>query len=599
MRNLLRLALALPIATLAVLLNAAPAQAHAFGARYDLPLPLDLYLAGAGAAVALSFVILALVFRSPPSRDWRLGIDLLRFRPSGVLLEPAVIAIFQTISVGFLLLVLAAGFFGAQDTLKNIAPTFIWVIWWIGLAYVAALAGNVWPVINPWSIVFAGLEKAVRLLTARDRLDLGLSYPSWLGVWPAVALFGLFAWFELIIETSNVPNTLAMAILIYSGITWLGMASFGREVWLAHGEAFSLVFAILGRFAPIDRPERDPSDGGPSHWYLRPYAGGLITEKPFRLSMMVFVLLMLSTVAFDGFKETPLHASLLEWIASEPLFYPILLKLHELGFDLIATFDTVMLALSPILFLLIYLGFSWLAKEVPDSKLPVTEIAGLFVLSLVPIAIAYHLAHYLSYLLIAGQLIIPLASDPFGIGWDLFGTAGYSIDIGIIGAKFMWYTAVIAIVVGHVFAVGVAHFIALRVFESPSAALRSQYPFLILMVAYTMVSLWILSQPIVGGPNLGSLRTPSDTVILAPYEFQELCFEITAQDEVQYDFRSDQPIEFDIHYHDGLRIQFPVKLTGVSAHSGRFVSEEAKSYCLMWLNKNLAETSLTYRVTGL
>jgi hypothetical protein len=280
------------------------------------------------------------------------------------------------------------------------------------------------------------------------------------------------------------------------------------------------------------------------------------------------------------------------------LFHPLLLKLHELGFDLIVVLDTVMLVLSPLLFLLVYLAFCWLAKEVSDSELPVMEIAGLFVLSLVPIAIAYHLAHYLSYLLLAGQLIIPLASDPFGTGWDIFGTASYSIDIGIIGAKFVWYNAVIAIVVGHVFAVGVAHFVALRVFESASAALKSQYPFLVLLVAYTMLSLWILSQPIVGGPSLSSLRAPSGTLSLAPFEFQELCLELAPQDKIRYDFQSDQPIEFNIHYHDGLRIRFPVKLAGTTGHGGHFVAGPDRSYCLMWLNQSLSKSALTYRVTG-
>jgi hypothetical protein len=424
-----------------------------------------------------------------------------------------------------------------------------------------------------------------------------LTYPSWLGIWPTVVLFGFFAWFELIVETAKVPGTLATAILIYSGITWLGMAAFGREVWLARGEAFSLAFGVLGRFAPVDRPGRDCPDGRPSHWYLRPYAGGLITKRPCCLSMTVFVLLMLSTVTFDGFKETPLHAGLLEWIASEPLFHPLLLKLHDLGFDLIGVLDTVMLGLSPLLFLLVYLGFSWLAKEVSDSELPVMQIAGLFVFSLVPIAIAYHLAHYLSYLLIAGQLMIPLASDPFGIGWDIFGTAGHAIDIGIVGAKFVWYTAVTAIVVGHVFAVGVAHFVALRLFATPGAALKSQYPFLILMVGYTMLSLWILSQPIVGRPDLGARQAPSGKVSLAPYAFRELCFDLAQGDVVRYDFRSDQPVGFDIHYHDGLRISFPVKLTGVTVHADRFVAGRDQGYCLMWRNRNLSETVLDYRTS--
>lgn len=584
------------VASSPALLTGGPAKAHAFGARYDLPLPLDLWLAGAGGAVALSFVIMALALRSPPARGWCRAIDLLRFRPLGTLLQPAVLAILQSLSVALFLLVLATGFFGTQDTTKNLAPTFIWVVWWIGLAYMASLVGDLWPAINPWSIVFAGLERVARRLGARDRLDLGITYPPWLGVWPAVALFGAFAWFELIVGTSKVPDNLATAVLVYSGITWLGMATFGRGVWLAHGEAFSLAFAVLGRFAPIERPRRDPRDGEPVHWYVRPYAGGLITKKPCRLSMIAFVLLMLSTVGFDGFKETPFHGSLLAWVASQRLFHPIVLALHDLGFDLAAALDTVMLALSPVLFLTIYLGFAWLAKEMPESELSVMEIAGLFVLSLVPIAIAYHLAHYLSYLLIAGQLIIPLASDPFGLGWDLFGTAGYRVDIGIVGARFVWYTAVIAIVVGHAFAVGVAHVVALRVFDSPGAALKSQYPFLVLMVAYTMLSLWILSQPIVGAPNLASLRSPSGAVSLAPYEFKELCFDLATRDEVRYDFRSDQPVAFDIHYHDGLRIRFPVELTAVTVHADRFVAERDGSHCLMWLNRNLAETVLDYRI---
>jgi hypothetical protein len=115
----------------------------------------------------------------------------------------------------------------------------------------------------------------------------------------------------------------------------------------------------------------------------------------------------------------------------------------------------------------------------------------------VPIAIAYHLSHYLSYLLIAGQNIIPLASDPFGVGSDLFGTRTYRIDIAIVNAKMVWYVAVTAIVVGHVIAVYLAHIMALRVFTTPRQAVLSQIPMLGLMVAYTMISLWILSQPIV------------------------------------------------------------------------------------------------------
>jgi hypothetical protein len=388
------------------------------------------------------------------------------------------------------------------------------------------------------------------------------------------------------------------AILIYSGFTWFGMAVFGRDVWLGRGEAFSLAFGVFGRFAPIDGPGRNAPDGRPSHWHLRPYAGALVVDRPCNSSMTVFVLLMLSTVTFDGFKETSLWGDLLRWIALEPWFQPAIRMLHDLGFDFPAVFKTVTLVLFPLLFLLVYLGFSWLAKEVSDSERSVAEIAGLFVLSLVPIAIAYHLAHYLSYLAIAGQLIIPLASDPFGFGWNLFGTVDYRIDIGIIDAKFVWYTAVVAIVVGHVFAVGVAHFVALGVFETTGAALRSQYPFLVLMVAYTMVSLWILSQPIVAGASPIILRAPSDTLSLAPLEFREYCVEMAAQDEIQYDFQSDRPVEFNIHYHQGIQIRYPVQLDGITVHADKFVAGVNRLYCLAWTNPGIVKALLTYRIIG-
>jgi hypothetical protein len=112
--------------------------------------------------------------------------------------------------------------------------------------------------------------------------------------------------------------------------------------------------------------------------------------------------------------------------------------------------------------------------------------------------VAYHLAHYFSLLLTAGQFVIPLASDPFGFGWNLFGTAGYKVDLGILSPYVFWYSAVALIVAGHAVAVFVAHLEAWRLFGNRRAALASQVPLLVLMVAYTMLSLWILAQPIVG-----------------------------------------------------------------------------------------------------
>ncbi len=204
--------------------------------------------------------------------------------------------------------------------------------------------------------------------------------------------------------------------------------------------------------------------------------------------MAGFVLLLLSSVTFDGFTATP------AWALLEGALYT---ALTPLGASRLTVIGTLGLLAFPLTFAVLYGLFAvWMARAA-GSGLPATRVACVFVLSLVPIAIAYHLAHYFTFLLIQGQLVIRLASDPFGFGWNLFGTARYRPDIGIVGARSAWYTAVSAIVVGHIIAVYVAHGIAVREYPTRRAAIRSQVPMLILMVVYTMVSLWIIAQPIV------------------------------------------------------------------------------------------------------
>jgi hypothetical protein len=147
-------------------------------------------------------------------------------------------------------------------------------------------------------------------------------------------------------------------------------------------------------------------------------------------------------------------------------------------------------------FLAIYLLFARWMSRASRGALSAESAARLFVMSLIPIAIGYHIAHYSTYLLTQGQLVIRLASDPFGFGWNLFGTARYRPNYEIVGARFAWYVGVLAIVAGHIFAVYVAHKIAFREIPDREKALGSQVPMLLLMIGYTMISLWIVAQPI-------------------------------------------------------------------------------------------------------
>jgi hypothetical protein len=201
-----------------------------------------------------------------------------------------------------------------------------------------------------------------------------------------------------------------------------------------------------------------------------------------------FVVLALATVTFDGFQDTP------TWINIQNSAIDLA---ESWGGNPLDTIGTIGLILVPLLFGVVYLGFSWAIRQLAGTNASVVDVARVFVFSLVPIALAYNLAHFISLLILQGQLIIPLISDPFGFDWNILGTADYRLNLNAINARVVWYISVSAIVVGHIVSVYVAHIISLREMPDHASALKSQYPMLALMVSYTATSLWIIAQPIV------------------------------------------------------------------------------------------------------
>lgn len=381
---------------------ATPAAAHGFGQRYDLPIPLSFYLTGAAAAVVVSFVIVGLFVREAPRAHPYPRIDLIATPLGRWIASPSLALALEFLALAGFIITIVAGFRGDQNPYRNIAPTMVWTIAWVGLAYVSAFVGNVWALINPWRTIFELIETIDRGITGRSAFGPPLPYPEALGVWPAFVLLLAFSWVELVYPNPAVPYFIAWLALAYSLLTFVGMFLFGRECWLERGEVFTAVFGTFARFAPIEI-----RTGRHREMWLRPFGVGLVEGGSVSTSMMAFVLLLLSSVLYDGALGTP------EWGQLEGA---IAAHLSALGDFKLMAIRTAGLFAFWLAFCGAYVGVSAIMSAVTQWRLAPLVIARSFAFTLVPIAIGYHFAHYFTFLLIQGQYIIPLASDPFGFG---------------------------------------------------------------------------------------------------------------------------------------------------------------------------------------
>src|SRR5690348_2684478 len=213
-------------------LFAMPAYGHGFGLRYDLPLPLTLWIVGAACAIVLSFVVISIAVRANAPAAAQPGVA--RWQIDYGVTSPGIRLVVQLFAVAALVLIVAAGIVGDQTPTRNLAPTAIWIAWWVGFSYLSAFVGNVWSIVNPWSAIFDWCERIVSKWRAPRTAT--VKWPESVGVWPGIALFIAFAWLELIWEGRSIPSKLAWLAIGFSIVTWTGMFVFGRSTWLAHAD---------------------------------------------------------------------------------------------------------------------------------------------------------------------------------------------------------------------------------------------------------------------------------------------------------------------------------------------------------------------------
>jgi hypothetical protein len=428
--------------------------AHGLVQRANLPIPEWLFGWAAAVVLVVSFAALAVLWSEP-----RLEGDRWRPLPFGRALgSPVLEAILGGLGFFLLVVVIVAGYIGPSDPLSNFTPVFVLIIFWVGLAFTSVLFGDLFRALNPWRAA----ARAVRLRGRRP-------YPEQLGRWPAAAGLFIFTWIELASGWGEHPVRLATATLVYSVLTWAGMALYGVEAWTRNGETFSVYFNFLSRLSIFAKRGREVG--------VRPLLGGLPPlERP--PGTVAFVVVMIGTVTFDGLSQGAIWND----IAT-------------------ALFDTLGATLTDTLGLLagvgLVAGFYLLGMagaQTVGGGFTTPELARAFIHSLVPIAAVYVAAHYLTFLIFEGQAIRYTASDPFGRGWDLFGWANDGIDYGVLSQNAAWYLQVGLVVAGHVAALTLAHDRALALYRQPRMAVRSQYWMLAIMIGFTSMALWLLAQ---------------------------------------------------------------------------------------------------------
>lgn len=448
--------------------------AHGIGGVRDLPVPEWMFSWGAATVLVVSFVALGTLWRSPLLAARAPGRPLPDPAARLLLGRPLRLAA-QTVSAALLVLVFATALVGEPDPTENLAPTFVWVVFWLGLVPVTVMLGDVWCALNPWRAV---ADLGVRLLErgGREARPL-LPYPERLGRWPAAGALLCFAAFELAYREPSSPRALALAIGLYSYVTWTGMAVYGRDAWLRGGEAFSVYFGLLARISPL--AVRD------GRVVVRLPLSGLAGRER-TPGTLAFVAVMLGSVAFDGVSRSSAWTDLVARVEG-----PYVLERPGLADALVTGVNLLGLAGGVALVAAAYLAATALARRTVNAP---ASLADQFLLSLVPIALVYAVAHYFSLLVVQGQFALPLASDPFGRGWDLLGSAGVQPNLNPLSPNAVWYVQVGALVAGHVAGLAVAHDRAITAFTEQGPALRSQYALLGLMVLYTVGGLWLLSR---------------------------------------------------------------------------------------------------------
>lgn len=477
--------------------------AHGLGGRSDLPPNARMAAIGAAIAVAVSFAIVVVAFP-----DNRIGDSPRPHRTlrslSRLIDHPAFVGTLRAVVLLASAVVVAVALFGPPQSRFNLAPYALYVVFWVGLAFASVLFGPVWRVVNPLRTLHAGICRLAR----HDAEDGIRALPPSVGVWPAAAALLIFVWLELVYPDRAQPYVVGVFLTTYSVVTVMLALVYGRR-WFDAGDGFEVYSRLFGSLSVFGR--RDDRT-----LVLRSPLQGLAALQPVP-GLAAAVIVLIGSTGFDGLTRTsfwqqsvppdsvPLGtAGLLVLIATVAILYVVAVRAGTRAAaprNVVGPRDRVSGArLEPA-----YAGAKAAdarqratpppadaeADRVAERRPSAAAMPSLFAPSLVPIALGYTIAHYFSFFLFEGQTTLALVSDPFGLGWDLFGTVDRSVNYQLVSTAAIARVQVYSIVLGHICGVIAAHDRALTVF-GPTLARRSQYPLAAVMIAITLGGVLLL-----------------------------------------------------------------------------------------------------------
>ena len=512
-------------ALLAVLVIPAAVHAH-----HILGIPNWQYYSSIAFMLVVSFGVFE--WLAPRlSRSSHRRFDLLESRTVlAVVKHPATRFVVQaTMAIAFLTII-SAGLFGNQLPSKNIASILTWTVWWGGLVVIIILAGKAWCYVCPWDAI-AGWAEGLKLWWRREEgMSLGLAWPKVMrNIWPATILFVGLTWVEIGFGVTMKPRATAWLGLAMLGMALVSAFVFDRKSFCRYGCLVGRISGLYALFAPVEVRARDRdvckscdtrscyhgNDMGepcPTNQYLgamdqntycisckecvkscevdnvslniRPWGSDLETQHRPRTDEAYLALLMLSLTAFHGLTMTGIWEEAIRTTGG------------TLGIGRSVAFSLMMGALIVLPLAIYALLVAVSMKLSQDRRVHYKDYFVRYAYALLPIALFYHLAHNSEHLLMEGQKVVALASDPMGYGWNVFGTGMMTIA-PLASLSTLWGVQVLLVLIGHVYSLWVARRTAIGLFGEGGSAFRSQLPMLAAVVLFSLLSLWLLKQPMV------------------------------------------------------------------------------------------------------